>query len=117
MVDDSFHRLNVFFFVANREINDVVGSGGAAGELIQVHFLDSGKEIIILSNIIKREMQYNQKKIYNLRVIMQEKIHKKRNIEGKLKKYNIFLAGTCQRQRQDLHSAPSRPGEKGKNRV
>ena len=48
---------------------------------------------------------------------MQEKIHKKRNIEGKLKKYNIFLAGTCQRQRQDLHSASPRPGEKGKNRV
>ena len=61
MVDDSFHRLNVFL-VANREINDVVGSGGAADELIQVHFLDSGKEIIILSNIIKREMQYNQKR-------------------------------------------------------
>ena len=77
--------MNVFFLVANRDLNDVVGSGGAADELIQVHFLDSGKEIIILSNIIKREMQYNQKKIYNLRVIMQENVHKNEILKENLK--------------------------------
>ena len=48
---------------------------------------------------------------------MQEKIHKNEILKENLKNIIFFLAGTCQRQRQDLHSAPSRPGEKGKNRV
>ena len=90
MVDYSFHRLNVFFLVANRDLNDVVGSGDAAGELIQVHFLDSGKEIIILSNIIKREMQYNQKNIQFKSYNARKKIHKNEILKENLKNIIFF---------------------------